>query len=233
MTEDRDSGEEPHTITHEEAEEIIASLSSVLETPEGIGRDADKQKEETGRRDISRAADPHAGRSTGTGGRDMSAYPIDRIPDEDLPRLVARLRGCGIVLATLADCAPFMTTLPLDADELWRVLTRLLMVPGGPLVASDGTLVAPYLTDLLWHVAARSEDTATLADISLVAVFADGMGYVNPHHAKQRMGFEALCALAQAYRLRWWPHARRLLETAARRNCGDAMLAGAPEGGEP
>ena len=107
------------------------------------------------------------------------------------------------------------------------------MVPGGPLVASDGTLVAAYLTDLLWHVAARSEDTATLADISLVAVFADGMGYVNPHHAKQRMGFEALCALAQAYRLRWWPHARRLLETAARRNCGDAMLAGVPEGGNP
>ena len=57
MTEDRDSGELPHTITHEEAEELIASLSSVLETPERIGRDADTQKEETERRDISRAAD--------------------------------------------------------------------------------------------------------------------------------------------------------------------------------
>ena len=164
----------------------------------------------------------------------MSTYLIDQIPDESLPRLVARLRGCGIVLATLADCAPFMTTLPLDTDELWRVLTRLLMVPGGPLVDSDRTPGAPYLTDLLWHVAARSEDTITLADISLCAVFAEGMGYVNLHHVGQRVGFEAMWALSQAYRLRWWPRATRLLETAAaRRNCGDTMLAGAPEGGEP
>ena len=164
----------------------------------------------------------------------MNTYPIDRIPDESLPRLVARLRGCGIVLATLEDCAPFMTTLPLDTDELRRVLTRLLMVPGGPLVSSARTPSAPYLTDLLWHVAARSEDTITLADISLCAVFADGMRYVNLHHVEQRVGFEAMYALFQAYRLRWWPRATRLLETAAaRRNCGDTMLAGAPEGGNP
>ena len=58
MTDDRDGGEEPHTPTHEEAEEFITALSSVLETPERIGRDAENQeKEETGRRDISRAAD--------------------------------------------------------------------------------------------------------------------------------------------------------------------------------
>lgn len=164
----------------------------------------------------------------------MSTYLIDQTPDESLPRLVARLRGCGIVLATLADCAPFMTTLPLDTDELWRVLTRLLMVPGGPLVASDRTPGTPYLTDLIWRVAGRSEDTITLADISLCAVFADGMGYVNLRHVGQRVGFEAMYALSQAYRLRWWPRATRLLETAAAgRNCGDAMLAGAPEGGEP
>lgn len=165
----------------------------------------------------------------------MSTYLIDQIPDEDLPRLVARLRGCGIVLATLADCAPFMTTLPLDTDELWRVLTRLLMVPGGPLVDSDRTPGAPYLTDLIWHVAARSEDTITLADISLVAVFADGMGYANLRHVGQRVGLETMWALHRAYRLRWWPCATRLLETAAaaRRSCGDTMLAGVPEGGEP
>ena len=163
----------------------------------------------------------------------MRTYPIDRIPDESLPRLVARPRGCGIVLATLADCTPFMTTLPLDTDELWRVLTRLLMVPGGPLVASDGTLVAPFLTDLLWHVVARSEDTTTLADISLCAVFADGMGYVNLHHAEQRVGLEAMRALSRAYKMPWWPLARRLLETAARHNCVDPMLAGVPDGGEP
>lgn len=165
----------------------------------------------------------------------MSTYLIDQIPDESLPRLVARLRGCGIVLVTLADCAPFMTTLPLDTDELWRVIARLLTVPGGPLVDSDRTISAPYLTDLLWHVAARSEDTVTLADISLCAVFADGMRYVNLRHVGQRVGFEAMYALSQACRLRWWPRATRLLETAAaaRRSCGDAMLAGAPEGGNP
>lgn len=163
----------------------------------------------------------------------MSTYLIDQIPDESLPRLVARLRGCGIVLATLADCAPFMTTSPLDTDELWRVLARLLTVPGGPLVDSDRTPGAPYLTDLLWHVAARSEDTVTLAYIRLVAVFADGMGYVNLHHAEQRVGVEAMRALSRAYQKRWWPHARRLLETASSHNCVDAMLAGAPEGGEP
>ena len=156
----------------------------------------------------------------------MNTFPIDQMPDESLPRLVARLRGCGIVLATLEDCAPFMSTSPLDADELWRVLTRLLMAPGGPLVASDGTLVAPFLTDLLWHVASRGEATITLADISLVAVFADGMGYVNLHHAEQRVGFEAMCARAQAYRLRWWPRTRRLFEIAARHNCVDPMRAG-------
>ena len=56
MTEDRDSGEEPHTLTHEEAEEFITALSSVLETLERIERDAENQKKETERRDVSRAA---------------------------------------------------------------------------------------------------------------------------------------------------------------------------------
>lgn len=58
MTEDRDNGEEPYTLTHEEAEEFISVLSSVLDTLERIERDAENQeKEETERRDISRAAD--------------------------------------------------------------------------------------------------------------------------------------------------------------------------------
>ena len=57
MTEDRDSGEEPYTPTHEEAEEFISALSSVLETLERIERDAENQKKETERRDVSRAAD--------------------------------------------------------------------------------------------------------------------------------------------------------------------------------
>ena len=57
MTEDRDSGEEPYTITHEEAEEFISALSSVLETLERIERDDQNQKRKTERRNISRAAD--------------------------------------------------------------------------------------------------------------------------------------------------------------------------------
>ena len=58
MTEDRDSGEElPCVFTHEEAEEFITALSSVLETLERIERDAENQKKETERRDISRATD--------------------------------------------------------------------------------------------------------------------------------------------------------------------------------
>ena len=59
MTDDRDSGEElPYIVTHEEAEEFITALSSVLETLERIERDAENQKKETERRDISRATDP-------------------------------------------------------------------------------------------------------------------------------------------------------------------------------
>ena len=57
MTEDRDGDELPYIVTHEEAEEVITALSSVLETLERIERDAENQKKETERRDISRAAD--------------------------------------------------------------------------------------------------------------------------------------------------------------------------------
>ena len=57
MTEDRDSDELPYIATHEEAEEFISALSSVLETLESIKRDAQNQEKEAERRDISRAAD--------------------------------------------------------------------------------------------------------------------------------------------------------------------------------
>ena len=57
MTEDRDGDEFPYIVTHEEAEEFISALSSVLETLERIERDAENQKKETERRDVSRAAD--------------------------------------------------------------------------------------------------------------------------------------------------------------------------------
>lgn len=57
MTEDRDGDELPYIVTHEAAEEFITALSSVLETLERIERDAENQKKETERRDVSRAAD--------------------------------------------------------------------------------------------------------------------------------------------------------------------------------
>ena len=69
-------------------------------------------------------------------------FLIDRIPDKDLPRLQARMVQTfplGMVkLVTLHDCAPFMETWPPDFDELVSVATRLLLLPGGPLVLEDG-----------------------------------------------------------------------------------------------
>ena len=68
-------------------------------------------------------------------------WPIDRIRNEALPRLVPRLRPGAhhlVALVSLTDCAPFLGTWPPDLDEVVAVVTRLLLVPGGPLVLEDG-----------------------------------------------------------------------------------------------
>ena len=85
-------------------------------------------------------------------------WPIDGIPDDALPRLLPRplvftKTGAKIydpqdkgmspdtgffVLVALTDCAPFLGTWPPDLDELVAAATRLLLVPGGPLVLDDG-----------------------------------------------------------------------------------------------
>lgn len=67
-------------------------------------------------------------------------FLIDRIPDKDLPRLQPRpIPALEMVkLVSLKDCAPFMETWPPDFDELVAVATRLLLMPGGPLVLEDG-----------------------------------------------------------------------------------------------
>ncbi len=85
-------------------------------------------------------------------------WPIDGIPDDALPRLLPRPlvstdTGMKIydpqdkdkatttgffVLVALTDCAPFLGTWPPDLDELVAAATRLLLVPGGPLVLEDG-----------------------------------------------------------------------------------------------
>lgn len=67
---------------------------------------------------------------------------IDRIRDEDLPRLQPRplpyvFDKLVLLLVGLRDCAPFMETWPPDLDELSEVAARLLLVPGGPLVLED------------------------------------------------------------------------------------------------
>ena len=71
-------------------------------------------------------------------------FLIDRIRDEALPRLKPRpTSGTDsefVMLVSLRDCAPFMETWPPDLDELAAVATRLLLVPGGPLVLEDGVL---------------------------------------------------------------------------------------------
>ena len=67
-------------------------------------------------------------------------FLIDRIPDKDLPRLQPRpIPALEMVkLVSLKDCAPFMEAWPPDFDELVAVATRLLLLPGGPLVLEDG-----------------------------------------------------------------------------------------------
>ena len=69
-------------------------------------------------------------------------FLIDRIPDEALPRLQPRpskvFSDVVFMLVSLRDCAPFIETWPPDLDELAAVATRLLLVPGGPLVLEDG-----------------------------------------------------------------------------------------------
>ena len=157
------------------------------------------------------------------------SYAIDQIPDEALRRLAPRRPGARDVLATLADCAPFMTTLPLDTDELWRVLTRLLTVPGGLLVSRDGTLVGAPLTSLPWHIADRPFNALTLDDIGLWFSVGYHVEHTSPAYVKRLVEYEVARSLALGKKQPWWPYAKDLLEHAASRNCGDTMLAGLPE----
>ena len=159
----------------------------------------------------------------------MSSYLIDRIPDDRLPSLTPRLIGQHTVLVTLADCAPFLSRRPFSPDELWSVLVRLLMAPGGPLVARDGTPCGTLLTDLPWRVANKPPDALTLADIGMWAEFADTVKPNDLDHVRHLALIEVLYRLSLVKHLPWWPYAKDQLEHAASRNCGDTMLAGLPE----
>ena len=69
-------------------------------------------------------------------------FLIDRLPGEALPRLQPRPSkehgDVVVMLVSLEDCAPFLETRPADIYELAAVATRLLLLPGGPLVLEDG-----------------------------------------------------------------------------------------------
>ena len=158
----------------------------------------------------------------------MSAYLIDQIPDERLARLMARRCTSRGILVTFADCAQFLTTLPLECDELRHALVRLLTVPGGPMVSLDGTPRGTRMRDLLWHVADKHPDALTLTDIGLWAKFDDTMKPGDLDHVRHLVGLGVTHRLITASWQPWWPHAKDLLERVVWRNSGDTMLAGLP-----
>ena len=131
-------------------------------------------------------------------------WPIDGIPDDALPRLLPRPlvstdTGLKIydpqdkdkspttgffVMVSLRDCAPFLGTWPPDLNELAAVATRLLLVPGGPLVLEDGRT-----TRLRRHrpgEPAFGQDRILGIDIGLVCYTTD-MAWA-PEHAPQPIG---------------------------------------------
>lgn len=157
------------------------------------------------------------------------SYAIDQVPDEALLRLSPRWPGARDGLVTLAGCALVMATMPLETDELWSVLVRLLTVPGGLLVARDGTLVGAPLTSLLWRIADRPFDALTLDDIGLWFSVGYHVEHTSLAYVKRLVEYEVACSLALGKKQPWWPYAKDLLEHAASRSCGDTMLAGLPE----
>lgn len=159
----------------------------------------------------------------------MSSYLIDRTPDDRLPSLTPRLLGKHTVLVTLADCAPFLSTFPLEYDELRHALVRLLTVPGGPLVARDGTPCGTLRTNLLWTYSDKPVDALALSDIGLGAEVSGVEEHIDLTRVKNLVVCEVTYSLDRAERLPWWPRAKSLLEHAASCNCGDTMLAGLPE----
>ena len=179
---------------------------------------------------------------------------IDGIPDDALPRLLPRPlmytetgaisydpqdKGMStttgfFVLVSLRDCAPYLGTWPPDLDELVAVATRLLLVPGGPLVLEDGRT-----TRLRRHRKGESafgRDRMLEFDIGLVCYTTDMVWA--PEHVPQPIG--------RAHRAGLRRLVRREMEGYFRRRDGntlemddkhlkklvhprtDAMLAGIP-----
>ena len=152
-------------------------------------------------------------------------WPIDGIPDDALPRLLPRplvftetgtmsydpqdkgkSATTGLfVLVALTDCAPLLGTWPPDLDELVAVATRLLLLPGGPLVLEDGRT-----TRLRRH---RSGETAfghdriLGFDIGLVCYTTDMVW--SPEHVPQPIGRAHRAGLRRLVRCEMEPYFRR------------------------
>ena len=163
----------------------------------------------------------------------MRTFPIDQIPDEDLPRLSPRRLGRHGVLVTFADCAPFLTARPFQLDELLIVLVRLLTVPGGPRVDRDGIPLVPRLRSLPWSVADKPADAIALADIGLWRELDATARPDDLDHMRDWVNLGVTHRLMTISWQPWWPHAKDLFEPFVGRNFADTMLAGVPDGGEP
>ena len=179
-------------------------------------------------------------------------WPIDGIPDDALPRLLPRplvftetgTMTCGpqdkgkspttgfFVLVALTDCTPLLGTWPPDLDELVAVATRLLLVPGGPLVLEDGRT-----TRLRRHrpgETAFGHDRVLGFDIGLVCYTTDMVW--SPEHVPQPIGRAHRAGLRRLVRREMDPYFRwcddntremfdKHLKTLAHPRT-DAMLAG-------
>ena len=158
-------------------------------------------------------------------------WPIDRIRSEDLPRLVPRLRPGSlhlVALVSLTDCAPFLGTWPPDFDEVVAVVTRLLLVPGGPLVLEDGQTTR--MRRLPRRCTAFGCTRIWMSGLCLVCY--DGDLVSEPAHVPQPISRAHRAALARTVRhtMKWhyWASdafVEALLEAPLR---ADLMLAGIP-----
>ena len=158
-------------------------------------------------------------------------WPIDRIRSEALPRLVPHLRPGArnlVALVSLTDCAPFLGTWPPDFDEVVAVVTRLLLVPGGPLVLEDGQTTR--MRRLPRRCPAFGCTRIWMSGLYLVCY--DGDLVSEPAHVPQPISRAHRAALARTVRhtmkWRYWASdafVEALLETPVR---ADLMLAGIP-----
>ena len=158
-------------------------------------------------------------------------WPIDHIRNEALPRLVPRLRPGAhhlVTLVSLTDCAPFLGTWPPDFDEVVAVVTRLLLVPGGPLVLEDGQTTR--MRRLPRRLSAFGCTRIWMSGLYLVCY--DGDLVSEPAHVPQPISRAHRAALARTVRhtmkWRYWASdafVEALLETPVR---ADLMLAGIP-----